>query len=367
MNTREQLIELKKNEYGSVPELNGVQLDLYTRESLHVQEVGAFDPGAAVRKLEASEGKEVIALDIGGDTIAVTRYEVQDGALTPVIEIVSGPTKAGKNYLSVMEGAALSAQGDNLPVGISFAGPTEGIRPIAGPNVSELMEELSAYGGNFKEAEGEGILYGEHLGAVSNDAVAGLYAGALEAARQNPNLKNVIYLINGSGIGGAVLKNGQIFAVEPGHVPVVEALNPTGRTESCGMFDQVAPCTERVAGGKAGIEATWYEQTGEVMGGREIAEKARRGDQLAVRLYNNAAAVTANVIVGMATAMDIPLDPNETAFVCHGGVFKYKEFSERMKQILEKSGSQVPVLLTHEFSENACIEGAAVAALMNAA
>lgn len=64
--------------------------------------------------------------------------------------------------------------------------------------------------------------------------------------------------------------------------------------------------------------------------------------------------------------MNIPLD-ERTTVVCHGGVFNFDPFTARMQQILTKNGSESPVILTTEFSDNACLEGAALGALDKAA
>lgn len=81
-----------------------------------------------------------------------------------------------------------------------------------------MAEFHDAYGGDFAR------LF--PAVQVANDAVAGLMAGALEASRRHPDVRDVIHLINGSGIDGAVLAGRDIYAAEPGHVAVVRRLKP---------------------------------------------------------------------------------------------------------------------------------------------
>lgn len=352
-----------------VPELNPELLEKFTLDVLHPQAVGEFDPQGALETLKRCEGKEVFAIDIGGDKIAATRFTVRsEGLLEPRTEIRSPRSKDGQGYLSVLEAVSYEANGDEVPVGMSFAGVVETDKPAAAPNVEVLMEELKAYGGKFTQAkddnEGkEDILFGDYLKALDNDAVAGLRAGAVEAMRQYPGTKNVIYLIVGSGLGGAVLKDGQIISTEPGHVPVVEELNPYARTEACGVFGRETTCIEKVASGKAGIEATWYEQTGEAISAYEIEKLAKAGNIMAQKIYDNSAAIVANAVQGLASALNLNLGAGDTSVVFHGGVFKFSEFGERIQQILDKAGSTAPIVYTKDFSENACLDGAAIAAL----
>ncbi len=340
------------------------QVQYITQESLHLSEVGPFDPTLAF--LDNKVGQKVVAIDIGGDKIAATEKTVgEDKRLHEGTTLRSGRRKHGENYLAVLENLAYQVHGAEIPVGISYAGPISGTRPVDGPNVRKLLEELDEhYAGNFEHADPEqDILLGKQLKAVANDAVAGLYAGAAEAVHQYPDVKNVIYLIVGSGFGGAVLKEGRAYAAEPGHIEVVPSLNPYGRIGSCGVFDQSFICMEMVAGGKTGIEAIWEAQTGTGLSGPQIAEQAAIGNELAQNLYKSSAKLVAATAEGIAKAMDLSLTNGETAIVFHGGPFNVSFLKEGTTQLLEQSGSRSPVLFTGDFSENACCDGAALAAL----
>lgn len=346
------------------PEIQA-QADIFSSDSLHLSEIGLFDP--SLGSLADKIGQRVISIDIGGDKIvAADKVVGNDGRLHTVTKLQSGSREHGKDYLAVMETLAdKSHSGEGTIVGISFAGPTSGTKPIEGVNVNQLMTELQHnYAGDFIGASlRKDVLFGENLAALTNDAVAGLYAGAAEAVHQYPEVENVIYLINGSGIGGAILKNGKIYAAEPGHVQVEDVLNPYGIQEGCGILGQNFTCIERVAGGKAGIEAAWKAQTGQSLSGREIAEQAHAGNSLALSLYNNAAMVTAAVIEGISRAMDITLMNGKTAIVFHGGVFNVELYKNQIEEILTTDGSRSPILFTADFSENACLDGAALAAI----
>lgn len=347
-------------------------LDEFTPENLHLTEVGEFDPQATLDLLDSSEGKNVMGIDMGGDGIKGAKFEVKDGKLVPEMSFESGSRKGGAKYLNNLESVAYSSVHDNIPVGISYAGQINGNSPVMGPNVPRLLEELKAYGGNFDQGSNEGdVLFGDQLKATANDAVAGLYAGALEARRQNPDVENVIYVINGSGLGAAVLKDGVVYASEPGHVKVPSELNPFNRQAPCGQFDRQETCIENVTGGKAGIEATYTEVTGQTLHGRDLAGRAKEGDSTALKIYSNSAQITATTVRGLSEAMGLSLQDGKTAVVFHGGVFKYEDYGKRVVDILGRDGSNAPIIFTKDmetepggFEINACLDGAALAALV---
>lgn len=355
--------EISETIVSVVPEI-AAQAAVFTADTLHAHPVNTFNP--APENLQSKAGQHVIGIDIGGDKIAAEEKIVgEDGRLYTDTSLRSGSRKHGRAYLSVVESLAYRAYSSDIPVGISFAGPVDGTTPLEGPNVSKLMTELQEnYGGDFKGASSEeDILLGEKLTALSNDAVAGLYAGAAEAARLHPEVKNVIYVIVGSGLGGALLKDSVVYATEPGHVKVIDELNPYHSEEACGTFSQTFTCVERVASGKAGIEATWAEQTGKPMSGPQIAAEAEAGNPLALGLYENSAKVIAATVEGMANAMGLSLTDKETAVVFHGGTFNVTAYKDRIKELLQADGSVAPILYTEEFSDNACLDGAALAAI----
>jgi predicted NBD/HSP70 family sugar kinase len=202
--------------------------------------------------------------------------------------------------------------------------------------------------------------------ALANDAEAGIMAGALEAALRLPVTRNVIYVINGSGLGGAVLADNIIYAAEPGHIAVVEHLNRFGgfnQLKPCGLDGASHVCLEAVGASKAGIEDIWQQITGEHLSGRQLVTLYTRGDGLARALYHNSASITAHVIAGMAAAFDLLADAAEPVVVAHGGIFHAPGYGDRVRDILARNLSVPPTMLfTKDFSGNTCLEGAAIAA-----
>ncbi|HSW89068.1 MAG TPA: hypothetical protein VLG12_07940, partial [Candidatus Saccharimonadales bacterium] len=62
---------------------------------------------------------------------------------------------------------------------------------------------------------------------------------------------------------------------------------------------------------------------------------------------------------------DLLQKETDTVIIYHGGTFGVPGYQDRIKQILEKNMHiHPPVLLTSEFSQNACAQGAAIAAMI---
>lgn len=338
-----------------VPPLLPEQVIRFTAETLHAKPVRDFDPRAALAALRAADKKAVIAVDIGGDKLTATFFTVTDGAVRRTREVLSRQGYGGAGYLSALLDVQETAVRKMVPVGVSFAGPTEGTRLIAGPNLPGFVREFQdAYNSDFAN------LF--PLVEVANDAEAGMLAGALEAVRLYPDTRDAIYIINGSGLGGSVLTGQTIYAAEPGHVEVVSELNAHQQRKACGVDGAAYVCIEAVAASKAGVEDIWMQRTGDQLSGREIAARYLSGNRLAFDLYDNSARVTAHAIRGMAAAFGLPNDSGELVVVGHGGIFHVLGYGERIRAVLEKGlGHPVPLLFTKDFSVNTCLEGAAIA------
>ena len=340
-----------------VPPLLPEQVRRFALQPLGARSTRSFDPKAILSALRASAETNVVAVDMGGDKLTMADYGVRNGLLVQTTAALVQRGDGGSRYVEVLEELADRARRETLPVGISFAGPTDGTRLLGGPNLPILIDELDdRYGGDFAN------LF--PVVTVANDAEAGIMASALEAAKRYPEMRNVVYVINGSGLGGAVLTKGTIFAAEPGHIPIEARLNPFNQRKACGTLGATYVCLEAVAASKAGIEDIWFQRKGERRSGREIAAMYLVADQLALDLYDNSALVTAHAIKGMAQAFELLGDLDRTIVVGHGGIFHVPGYGERVCRILEQDLSHAPrMLFTRDFSANTCLDGAAVAAM----
>jgi predicted NBD/HSP70 family sugar kinase len=341
-----------------VPGLVPDQIERFTFDALQAKSVRSFDPRATLDQLRTGGERSILAADIGGDKLTSWSYEVRDGQLLQLSEALAVRGDGGAAYLDGLEKVAELARRQMLPAGISFAGPTAGTRLLAGPNLGTFIAELNdRYDGDFVN------LF--PAVAVANDAEAGIMAGALEAVSRYPDTRNVIYLINGSGLGGAILRDNVVFASEPGHIPVDPKLNPFKQKRACGMLGANHVCIEMIGASKAGLEDIWLRLRGERLSGKEIAARYLSGDPMALDLYDNSALVTAHAIKGIALAFGLPRDLDRTVVVGHGGIFEVPGYRQRVCSILENDLRSVPTMLfTKDFTGNACLDGAAIAAAM---
>lgn len=334
-----------------VPLLLQEQIDAFTPEAMRVENIGQLE-------ISLPEGKSVIAVDIGGDSLTASQVTVNDGKLEHHILVDLSDVKEGVGYIEALEGLREYSVETGLAIGMSYAGPKEGTKPTDGVNVPIFMAELA------EKYEGDLSKVLPTLIALDNDAVAGLRRGALESQRITTKGNSVIYVINGSGLNTAFLINGKGFASESGHVKVDPRLNPYGQQKPCGLFGAEYVCVESIAGNKAGVEDIWRQQTGQSLNGREIEALYLSGNTLAGKLYDDSALVTAHVIAGAAKGMGLDLAYGTTTIVGHGGTFKFPGYGARIEQILKLNlGSESKLLQTKDFSPNACLEGAAISAL----
>lgn len=346
--------------YYPVPALLPEQLSRFNVETLNSKAVRTFKAKEAISVLQKDEGKKVLAIDIGGDKLAASYFINYRSHVQQTQEVLTRQSNGGSGYLEALLKLRSLATRDQIPVGISFAGPTDGTRIIAGPNLPRFVSEFKTSYSNdfanmFPEVE------------VANDAEAGIIAASLEAIRLYPGVQNVVYIINGSGLGGSILTHDTIYAAEPGHIEVAEQLNVFGQRRACGLAEAAFVCVEAVAASKAGIEDLWMQQTGDQLTGQEIAERFLRGDQFAYDLYEISARITAHAIMGMAMAFRLLDEPDRLAVVGHGGIFHVPGYGDRVSAIVERHLGLAPqFLFTRDFSTNACLDGSAIAAAIRA-
>ncbi len=354
-----------------VPELHQAQLDLFTKERLLVKPPITFDPELTKEKMRRRDGDAVFAVDIGGDRLTFAEYAVRHDGLK-ILKVKVWQGDQGKGYLQILEKVARDAITDGIDVGISCAGPVSGTKPDFSPNLQTLREEFNRYDGDFLQLFRKGV-------ALQNDAVAGAMSSVFEAFKRDSKQRNTIYIINGSGLGGAVFKDGYIFAAEPGHIEIVKGLNPERQNATCNMHDDRFTCLESVGASKAGVEDLWFQKTeemidkktGKMIDGREISRRYQEGDDLALRLYANSALITAHAIYGLGSVFELFDRENPPVVVCHGGTFYVPGYGERVDQILEKAlGYKLDILFTKNFERpefvekpNPGLDGAAIAAL----
>lgn len=345
-----------------VPNLLSSQLERITPESLLARDTGPFSVENTVKLLGNAEGRTMWGIDIGGTGVKARRAIVTDGQVKFIGEELFYPVQgekenAGLNYVGALEQICKEIGDDKTPVGISVAGIVDNGKLIDSPNLKAFTRELEEKGGFDKVLK-------RHV-AVYNDAAAGLISGAIGAAQNGLSFENIIYLINGGGIGGAALVNGRLISMEPGHIEVDRHLNPFGVTEPCGFLDRQHVCIERLSS-MGRIEDIWEQLQGERLTGKQIAERMYGYNKLAAHLLDNSAVIMAHGIEGIRQSLN--LTPDKTLVVGHGGGFKVSGMVDRIDQVFKNhrknSDLQLTIKPTSAFGiDNACLTGAAIAAV----
>jgi predicted NBD/HSP70 family sugar kinase len=331
------------------------QIALFTHEGVEPRTVGTFEPEKAWQKLRAINGKQALGIDLGGSKVFCALYCVKDGALVvdqgAVTEIEH---ENGKGCLGYLEKCAKRIKDAGLCVGFSFAGIVEGGIVRAGPHVPLFVDDLmQKCNGDLKEIIPQ-------IQSVQNDAVAGMIGALTRSSGIHENVHSCIFIVNGSGLGAAVMKDGIIIATEVGHT----LLSPSVYRRISRM--QVAPPSsiEVIAASKAGVERRWQEFASTALTGHEIAQKLYGGDPLARRLYTESAWITAHTVAGLANIFRI--QPEKDCLVMyHGGIFKVAGFSECVTDTLQRHyNHHLKTIETTHMSRNICAEGAALLALL---
>lgn len=330
------------------------QIAAYQTDALIRQPVCRFDVGAAVAAMR--DGRQVVAVDIGGDKIRSARYTVQDRTLVRHDERVT-QSRGGCGYLDILEVLAREADRDDLPVGISSATKMDGSVIARTVNLPILRDELrDRHGGDY-----ERVFPGRSF--VANDTVAGICGAATLLALRGDPAGQVGFIICASGMGGSVIADGIATHVEVAHVPLANALNPLDQRTPCGVEEREYVCVERVAAARAGIEDIWRQRTGEALDGRALARRYEADDPLATTLYETSALAVAHAIVGLATRYRFP---DDASVVLHGGNFEIPRYREAVEQRLEAMPGPHPrIVFSRDLSANTCLDGAAILGLMS--
>lgn len=134
---------------------------------------------------------------------------------------------------------------------------------------------------------------------TENDALAAAYG---EYANRANQIKNLIYLGLGTGVGGGLILNGQPFqgqhgvAMEVGHLTV----QPNGRLCGCGNHG----CMEQYASA-SGVVISYFEAKNQQLAAHEIANLAHQGDSNAVAAYQLAGKSLAQALAHILKVIDV--------------------------------------------------------------
>ena len=134
---------------------------------------------------------------------------------------------------------------------------------------------------------------------TENDALSAAYG---EYVTRMGQMKHLIYLGLGTGVGGGLILNGQPFqgqhgvAMEVGHITV----EPNGRLCGCGNHG----CMEQYASA-SGVAISYFEATNQQHGAHEIANLAHQGDSHAIAAYSLAGKTLAQALAQTLKVIDV--------------------------------------------------------------
>lgn len=197
-----------------------------------------------------------------------------------------------------------------------------------------------------------GEMLGSKIGlpiTVDNDANVAGFGEFTAMRRQRDDLRNLVMLTLGTGIGGAVISEGRIIrgdglAGEIGHLIV----DPGGRECSCGQRG----CIEAYASASsvrrlvlealdAGAKSGLAEIDPEVLSSRHVTEAVAAGDDLAIRVFEHITQLLGITCLNL----DRVLDPQ--VIVIGGGLAEAGDalFDRVRKAYREQTWSVVPPAL----------------------
>ena len=164
----------------------------------------------------------------------------------------------------------------------------------------------------------------------------------------------------GTGVGSAIFFEGTLingangYAGEIGHVPCPGAY---GHVCTCG---KTTGHLEAVGGGW-GIENCYYEESGERITGPEISKRANEGEELAVKIIEQAARSLALMVIFVAAYLDVDTVVISGSVVKSGPVWQ-KAFDAALEKYFPP-GFVLPKIVKPELGDEAPIFGASEAML----
>lgn len=247
---------------------------------------GAAGPGAAL-----------VGIDIGGTKIAALLVD-GDGA---VLGRGSVGAPAALGGAAMADAAATLAMSLAAEAGVSLAAAGVGAAGVIDHETGTIRAASATFVGWTGFALGHELE--SRLGVpvrVENDVNAFLLG---EAAAEGRTDRDVLGVMLGTGVGGAVLIDGELHhgphgaAGEIGHTPGYSDLVCT-----CGQIGHL----ETLASGTS-IAVRYQESTGaSVRDAREVADRARRGDTEAIAAFDAAGRALALACATAATILDLP-------------------------------------------------------------
>ncbi|MFE9657343.1 ROK family protein [Micromonospora sp. NPDC006431] len=237
----------------------------------------------------------VVGVDIGGTKTAAALVG-PDGKL---LERREAPTPARSGPEAVLDAAAgltaglLGAAGPG-PVGVGTAGTVD---PATG-RIRYATDSLPGWTGT-PVADALAARLGREV-RVTNDVNAAALGECWAGAGRDR--AHVLLVAAGTGLGGAIVRNGRVEAGARGAAGEVAHLPAPGAERlrcGCGRYGHL----EAIASG-TGLAAAYAIETGDRISGRAVADRAAAGDAAARQVVDRAGAVLGAVLAGLVALLD---------------------------------------------------------------
>ena len=273
------------------------------------------------------------AVDIGGTKIAVGMVD-DNGKVLSRMEAPTDPNRYSDSLELVahmLRRTAQKAGGQITGIGIGSTGPVDPMRGAFGD-----VDFLPGWRGK-NPVKDLAVVFNVSV-ALENDADAAALAEAGWGAGRNR--KRLIYITIGTGIGGGIIFDGQLYRGVDGAHPEVghQVIDPAGPKCTCGFHG----CWESLAAGPAMV--TWLDRNAPAdyphrqgITAKRICELALEGDSLAQQ-----AVETEAFYLGMGLANLINLFTPD-AIVLSGSVMKSAPlFMDRIHTVIRRGCRFVP-------------------------
>lgn len=253
--------------------------------------------------------KQYIGIDLGGTQVRCARVS-EDGE---ILQMVSNPSMANEDSKTIVDNIVstvkqLTFNNDIAGIGVGVPGPVDTIegKMVMATNIPALTDFplVKALEDVFKLPT-----------YMDNDAnVAGLAEALIGAGK---GLPIVYYLTHSTGIGGALIVNGQVVSGKHGHAGEIGNIivKRDGK-----KYNHLNPgAIENEASGTAITRRAQEDVSTSIKSTKELFDLARQEDQNAMKLVDDIAMDMALLFSAIAHVVD------PDAFVVGGGVTKSKD------------------------------------------
>lgn len=259
--------------------------------------------------------KSIISIDMGGTKILASVINSNDGIIARLkkpTDVTSGEEKYLEDILSIIKDVEREADIDESEIEAVALGVPGSVNPETG--IIGLAPNLGLKDFNIREKLSEKC---KHPVLVENDVNLG--ALGIHNFGVGRNVKNMLIVFIGTGIGGGLIINNKIYrgsnnvAGEIGHIPVDE----TGPLCGCGRpgcFEAIASRTAIVNRIKQRLSNSYEESSlreliknGEKIKSKALANAVTDNEKVVVEEISRACYLIGKVLAGLTNLMNFDM------------------------------------------------------------